>query len=275
MNRTLFDCGLRKSVELKDGRLYDVTSTLEKTVKLSSATVKCKHHQTTRPQDRSKVNNIWTAMYNSSTQPLPHRSSNSNSSAARNTSTIFVHINNHSGETNTQRMAESQQLEDVSRESAGVTQGQTQRRSNSRRGSNKRKSYTVDFKTKTLDLLDSLKSSTNKYNTVAKQQGVNRSLVFKWEKNRSKILAELTLNKTKKNTGGARSMRQRRRIAGNRSQRTDKYPLASNLLLAKFKLQRAAGSKVSKLWLKKKRMKSKIEACYGAEEAAKFKGSSN
>jgi len=70
-------------------------------------------------------------------------------------------------------------------------------------------------------------------------------------------------------------MRQRRRIAGNRSQRTDKYPLASNLLLAKFKLQRAAGSKVSKLWFKKKRMKSKIEACYGAEEAAKFKGSSN
>ena len=66
-------------------------------------------------------------------------------------------------------------------------------------------------------------------------------------------------------------MRQRRRFAGNRSQRTDKYPLASNLLLAVFKLRRAA---VSKLWFKK-RMKSKIEACYGAEEAAKFKGSSN
>ena len=43
MNRTLFECGLRKSVELKDGRVYDITSTLEKTVKLSSATVKCKH----------------------------------------------------------------------------------------------------------------------------------------------------------------------------------------------------------------------------------------
>ena len=47
-------------------------------------------------------------------------------------------------------------------------------------------------------------------------------------------------------------MRQRRSIAGNRSQRTDKYPLASNLLIAEFKLRRAAGSKVSKLWLKKK-----------------------
>ena len=91
---------------------------------------------------------------------------------------------------------------------------------------------TVDFIKKTLDLLDSLKSSTNKYNTVAKQQGVNRSLVFKWEKDRSKLHAELTLTMTKKNTGSARPMRQRRRIAGNRSRRTDQYPLASNLLLA-------------------------------------------
>ena len=111
--------------------------------------------------------------------------------------------------------------------------------------------------------MDSLKSSTNKYNTVAKQQGVNRSLVFKWEKNGSKLLAELTLNKTKKNTGGARPMRQRS-IARNRSKRTDKYPLTSNLLLAEF----------AKPWFKKK-IKSKIEASYGAEEAAKFKGSSN
>ena len=43
MNPTLFDFGVRKSVELKDGRVYVITSTLEKTVKLSSAKVKCKH----------------------------------------------------------------------------------------------------------------------------------------------------------------------------------------------------------------------------------------
>ena len=49
------------------------------------------------------------------------------------------------------------------------------------------------FHKKTLDLLD------NKYKTVAKQQGVNRSLVIKREKNKSKILAELTLTMTKKN----------------------------------------------------------------------------
>lgn len=43
MNGTLFACGLRKSVELKDGKLYDITETLEKTVKLNSTTVKCEH----------------------------------------------------------------------------------------------------------------------------------------------------------------------------------------------------------------------------------------
>ena len=71
-----------------------------------------------------------------------------------------------------------------------------------------------------------------------------------------------------------RPMRQRRRIAGKRTQHNDKYPPAFNLLVAEFKLQRTAGSKVSKLWFKK-RMKLKIGACYGTEEAAKFKGSSN
>ena len=226
MNRTLFDCGLRKSVELKDGRVYVITSTLEKTVKLSSATVKCKHC------DRSfKVQQYLDSHVQFKHPASTTQNSNSISSASRDTSTIFVNINSHSGETNMQRMAESQQLEDVPRESGGVAQGPTQRRSNNRRGSNKRKSYTIDFIKKTLDLLDSLKSSTNKYKTVAKQQGVNRSLVPKWEKNRSKILAELTLTLAEL-TLTMTKKRQRRRIAGNRSRRTDKYPLTSNPLSA-------------------------------------------
>ncbi|CAH3137347.1 unnamed protein product [Pocillopora meandrina] len=92
------------------------------------------------------------------------------------------------------------------------------------------------------------------YNTAVKQQGVTRSLEIKWEENRGKILAELTMNRTKKNTGDAKPMKQRERIAKDRSSCTDKYPLPSNLLLAKFKLRRAAGSKVSKLWLKRKQL---------------------
>ena len=144
-----------------------------------------------------------------------------------------------------QRMAESRQLEDVPRELAGVAQGQTQRRSNTRRGSNKRKSYTIVFTKK--------KKNTRSFGfTEIINKSVRHSckkikLEIKWEENRGKILAELTMNRTKKNTGDAKPMKQRKGIAKNRSSCTDKYPLASNLLLANFKLRSAAGSKVSKL----------------------------
>ena len=50
--------------------------------------------------------------------------------------------------------------------------------------------------------------------------------------------------------------------------------MAANLLIAEFKLRRAKGNKISKLWLKTKR-KKKIESCYGKEEADKFKASNN
>lgn len=39
--------------------------------------------------------------------------------------------------------------------------------------------------------------------------------MFKWEKSRNKIIAELTLNKKKQNTGDGRPIRKRRRIHGN------------------------------------------------------------
>ena len=260
MNRTLFDCGLRKSVELKDGRLYDITTTLEKEVNLVD--IKCKHC------DRSFKGQQYLDGHVRFKHPnIAAQNPNSNSSESTSTSTILV--NN-----NTPILTESPNFENVPRESTCVAQGKVQSCSNNRKGRDTRKSYTVEFKKKTLDRLDSLKSSTKKYNIVAKQQGVNRSLVFKWEKNRSKIFTELSLNKKKQNTGGSRPMRQRRRITANKSARADKYPLAANLLVAEFKLRRAAGSKVTKLWLKKK-MKEKIEACYGTEQAAKFKGSSN
>ena len=41
MNRTLFDCGFKKEVELKGGQLYDITATLSKSVKLNSKSLKC------------------------------------------------------------------------------------------------------------------------------------------------------------------------------------------------------------------------------------------
>jgi hypothetical protein len=40
MNRTLFDCGIKMSVELKEGQLYDITKTLRKSVEMSSNSLK-------------------------------------------------------------------------------------------------------------------------------------------------------------------------------------------------------------------------------------------
>ena len=41
MNRTLFDCGFKKEVELKNGTLYDVTATLPKAVQKQTYDFKC------------------------------------------------------------------------------------------------------------------------------------------------------------------------------------------------------------------------------------------
>lgn len=89
-------------------------------------------------------------------------------------------------------------------------------------------------------------------------------MVVKWNKDRRKILEEMALNKQNKNTGGVRAARQRRKIIGEKSKHSEKYPLAANLLVVEFKLRRATGSKVSKIWFRKK-MKSKIEMCYGKQ----------
>ena len=73
----------------------------------------------------------------------------------------------------------------------------------------------------------------------------------------------------------AREARRRRKMVGEKAQfKSEKYPLAAKLLIAEFKLRRAKGSKISKLWLKTK-MKQKIESCYGKEVADKFKASNN
>ena len=41
MNRTLFDCGFKKEVELKNGKLYDVTATLPKAVQKQNCDFQC------------------------------------------------------------------------------------------------------------------------------------------------------------------------------------------------------------------------------------------
>ena len=137
---------------------------------------------------------------------------------------------------------------------------------NKRRGSEKCKSYRVEFKKKTLDLLDSLASSKNKYKIVSRERGVHQSLVKNWNKNRSQIFKELELYKNGKNSGNIREARQRKKLVSGRSKQHEKYPLAENLLIVEFKVRRATGCKV------RKKMKSKIEMCCGKSEANSFKG---
>ena len=259
MNRTLFDCGVRKKVELKNGCMLDITPTMEKTAEISkSAEVKCnvcgksfrgqqyldshmkfKHPMTENSHEGSKQENMFANRKEADAHCSLPEASQSGS--------------------NDPIVLDSNEVESLG---------------NKRRGSKKRKSYTVEFKKKTLDLFDSLKSSKHRYNIVSKEKGVHRSLIQKWNKNRNQVLKELELNKKGKNSGNIRDARQRRKIVAGRSKQSERYPLAANLLIAEFKVRRAAGCKITKLWFRKK-MKAKIEMTYGKKEAESFKGSSN
>ena len=148
-------------------------------------------------------------------------------------------------------------------------------KTNNRRGANQRKSYTIDFKIKTLDLLDTMKELKTKklWEKVAERRGVSKSLVVKWNKDHVKIRSQLALNKTKKNNGAARPTHQRRQLVCGKV-RTKKFPLTAERVVVEFKLRRAKGSKISKLWLKKK-MKEKVEACYEKAAVQQFKASDN
>ena len=143
-----------------------------------------------------------------------------------------------------------------------------------RRGSATRKSYKVEFKKQTLHLLDSLSNSRNKWKKAAEAKQISKCLVIKWNKARDKIFAELSLNKRSANAGGVRASRQRRKMVGEKAKNSERYPRATKLLVAEFKLRRAQGSKISKLWMKSK-MKKKIKMCQGKEAADKFKASDN
>ena len=117
---------------------------------------------------------------------------------------------------------------------------------------------------KTVELLDNYTEFKIRNKWVAGKRGVSKCLVVKWNRNRDKnlIFPELQLNKKKHNTGSMKVGRQRRKLVGEKAKCSEKYPLAANRVVLKFKLQREKGCKVSKLWIKKK-MKAKIETYYG------------
>jgi len=200
MNRTLFDCGFRKSVELKNGCLLDITPTMVKMAELSkSSVVKCNFcGKSLRGQQ-----------YVDSHMKFKH-STTENSHEGSKQESMFANV---------QEADVGCSLPEASQPESNdpIVIDSNESLANKRRGSEKRKSYTVEFKKKTLDLFDSLKSSINRYNIVSREKGVHRSLVQKWNKNRSQILKELELNKKGKNSGNIRDARQRRKLVSERS----------------------------------------------------------
>ena len=263
MNRTLFDCGIKKQVETKSGQLFDVTTALPRSVKLPSKPVRC---------------DICKESFAAKKYLETHVRFKHNSSENCN----LVNLGNDVTE-----CAQVQEREETSEETAhdGITKqifrkphGQAAAidKTEKRRGCSRSKSYTVDFKLKTVQLLDNLGelNTKKKWEKVAEMQGISNSLVVKWHKNKEKLNSELKMNRVKKNAGSMKEARERRKLVCEKSNNIERYPLAAERVVSEFKLRRAGGCKVSKLWLRSK-MKAKIELYYGKEAADKFKGSKN
>ena len=236
MNHTLFHFGFNKQVETKSGKLFEVSAGLSKTVELPDKPVKCEichdsfsgekylatHVRFKHPEQLSK-------------------SKLSQSSSLSKTSYKCVNQATDQQVVDEESLKTTYDLMELEERDSGI-------KINNRRGANQRKSYTIDFKIKTLDLLDTMKElkTKNLWEKVAERRGISKSLVVKWNKDRVKIESQLALNKTKKNKGAARSTRQRRQLVCQKV-KSKKFPLAVARVVVEFKLRRAKGCKISKL----------------------------
>ena len=137
MNRTLFDCGFKKEVELKNGKLYDVTATLPKAVQKQNCDFQCgicsqtffrKQHLEMHIKFKHPVQDQAPAKADLQNG---HSVGQSGSSAA---STCSISLNDLCLEGNSQ---------------PEVTLDNEQKKgTENRRGRSKRNSYTVEFKKK-------------------------------------------------------------------------------------------------------------------------------
>lgn len=263
MNRTLFSCGIKRTVTTRKGQEFDVSATFPRSVKLLRKPVKC-----------DICNESFTAKnYLETHIRFKHSSDKESKDEIRDNKDQTEYRKLHQNEeTPTPSSSEQAEQPTVQRKSATID------KEDKRRGQSRRKSYTVAFKLETLKLLDSLteiKFKNKRYEIVARERGISRSLVIKWDKNKARLKKEVELNKHKGNKGNVRAGRQRRKLVDDQlNEKREKYPLAAARVVVEFKLRRAKGCKVSKLWLKKK-MKLAIEACYGKDKADKFKASNN
>eukprot|EP00794_Sanderia_malayensis_P014570 gene14571-16073_t len=267
MNKTLFSCGFKKEIETRKGQRYDVTSSQAQSVKLKTKKVSCKFCTATFTSDqylnthlqfkhKSEISDVIPTI-------LPTVQTFKEQDIESDDACVDVTTSDNPGP-GPNKFA----IKSFEKVASSIT-------ASSRRGQNQRKSYTIEFKMQTLKLLDALteRKVKNRWQKCATEQGIpNKSMVIKWNKERSKIFAEATLNTHKKNRGNIKVSRQRRRLLSKRPSRNEHFSLAAKLVVAEFKLRRARGAKVSKLWLCKT-MKSKITQIYGEDEAKSFKAS--
>lgn len=163
MNRTLFDCGFKKEVELRNGKLYDVTATLPKAVQKQTYDFKrgiCSQIFFRRQHLETHIKFKHPAKADLQNG---HSVGQSGSSAASTSHNSFVDLC----------------LQGNSQPEERITLDKQKKGTENRRGSSKRKSYTVEFKKQTLDLLDSLANSKNKWKKVADEKQVSKCLVVK------------------------------------------------------------------------------------------------
>eukprot|EP00795_Rhopilema_esculentum_P001938 gene1938-16446_t len=119
--------------------------------------------------------------------------------------------------------------------------------------SSERKSYTLDFKWKTIELLDQMTQNQmkNKWQKVLNFMGIpNKCLVVKWNKKRLKIKDEINTNKLKNGKGNIVPARQRRKITSDNIDQREEFPLAAKSLRKSLKTsrQRNTNARNDKKW---------------------------
>eukprot|EP00794_Sanderia_malayensis_P021070 gene21070-23125_t len=216
---TFFKCGVLKQIETATGKKYNITPTLPQTVvgdpnqircELCSKAFKAKNHLNNHVLFKHKTHIVAEQRSKSANIEMP--------------------------------------IQHLLIVSEIPTTSKRKRTCSSKR----RKSYTIDFKVQTLKCLGKLSKMPTvkgKWRNVANERGIpNRSTVIKWNSNRDKIFEEVVRNINRKGKRNTTAVRQRRKLSAERPNKTEKYPAAAKLVALKFKLRRAKGCKVSKMW---------------------------
>ena len=264
MNRTLFGCGFKRKLIFK-GKEFDVTSALPTTTKIEKKVETCRHCGEFF-SGKQYLNMHLNFKHKDLVQPRQNGSSHFPEACADYTN-----------------KADDQEYIDLSSDEVDKTTavslvsrpGQFANNSGQHEVS-WRKSYTLEFKMQSLHLLDTMSRSKvkDRWNKAAASRGVSKSMIVKWNKNRKAIENELALNKQERNIGNIKELRQRRKLTSTFKKRREKYPKEASAVLSEFKLRRAQGVRVSKLWLCRK-MKMQVENYYDKQQAQNFKASGN